>query len=102
MSFDHADAAAQIALGIAYIGEKWAIGALTGLSGVFERKERPDPLGGTAFDLEISFVRSALGETLPAANTAVTNTRTGATYRLLGYRSGPPGTIVAVVTDIPR
>lgn len=102
MSFDHADAAAQIALGIAYIGEKWALGALTGLSGVFERKERPDPLGGTAFDLEITFVRETLGEALPAEGTAVTNTRTGAAYRLAGYRDGPPGTIVAVVTSALR
>ena len=100
--FDHSDAAAQIALGIAYIGETWTVGALTGLRGVFERKERPDPLGGTAFDLEISFVRSALGETLPPEGTLVTNSRTSEPYRLVGFRAGPPGTIVAVVTSALR
>ena len=102
MSFDHADAAAQIALGIAYIGEKWAIGALTGISGVFDRKERPDPLGGTAFDLEITFVRADLGETLPAEGSLVTNTRTAEAYRIVGFRAGAPGTIGAVVTSALR
>jgi hypothetical protein len=100
--FDHAAAAAQIALGIAYIGEQWALGALTGISGVFERKERPDGLGGTAFDLEISFVRSTLGEILPPEGTAVTNSRTGESYRLVTFRAGSPGTIVAVVTSALR
>lgn len=96
--FDHADAAEQIAYGIAYSGEKWSLGSLAGISGVFERKERPDGLGGTAFDLEITIVRSTLGSVLPPENTIVTNTRTAESYRLAGYRAGPPGTIIAVVT----
>lgn len=102
MSFDHADAAAQIASGIAYIGERWAIGALTGIAGVFDRKERPDPLGGIAFDLEITFVRTDLSTALPRQGSTVTNTRTGEKYRLEGFRAGPPGTIVAVVTAAVR
>lgn len=100
--FDHAAAAAQIALGIAYIGDRWTLGALTGIAGVFERKERPDGLGGTAFDLEITFVRETLGTALPAEGTLLANSRTGELYRLVGFRAGPPGTIVAVVTSALR
>jgi hypothetical protein len=99
MPFDHAAAEAQISANIEEIGDAWQIGAL-GFSGPMATKERPDGMGGIAFDLELTVNRSRLGTTLPAEGATVTNTRAGATYRLIDHRPGDTAAqIILVITS---
>lgn len=103
MPFDHASAAAQIAANVAEIGESWRIGAIADpVPGLMAQKERADPLGGSAYDLELSITRSLLPATLPGEGTAVANVRTDEQYRLECYRPGALGQILLVVTAALR
>lgn len=97
MSFDYAAAEAQISANVTDLGDTWQIGSGLAFAGVFASTPRPDGLGGTAFDLEITVNRAQLGSTLPGEGVTVTNTRTGEAFRLDDHRRGDTAAQIVLV-----
>lgn len=88
--------------GIAVAHEQWdmpyRVGAVGGptFAAILSSKATPDALGGTVTETTLQVTRATLA-TLPASGAIITETGSGNTYTVMGYRDGPPGEIFIVV-----